>query len=60
MEMTWCDFIIWTPYGISIECVQFEFDWAKVSYQLLQSCKSWIIPEYFEMKVPRRLNVCAL
>ena len=60
MEMTWCDFVIWTPYGISIERVQFEFDWPKVSYQLLQSCKSWIIPEYFEMKVPRRLNVCAL
>lgn len=60
MEMTWCDFVIWTPHGISIERVPFDADWPQMSSQLLQCYKSWILPDYFEMKVPRKLSVCVL
>ena len=51
MEMTWCDFVIWTPHGISTERVPFDADWPQMSSQLLQCYKSWISPDYFEMKV---------
>ena len=60
MEMKWCDFVVWTPHGISIERIDCDVDWPQLSNQLELCCKSWILPEYFEMKVPRRLSVCVL
>ncbi len=52
----WCDFVIWTPHGLHVERIYFNNAfWNDIATKLIQFHGRMLIPEYFEMRVPRGL-----
>jgi hypothetical protein len=56
-ELPWCDFVIWSKKGISIERIFADTTFWKATCVKLQKfyCQVYV-PEFFEMRVPRRLH----
>lgn len=55
-EVEFCDFVLWTPKGMSVERITFDKDfWDSLSARLRRFYTGIFMPEYFEMRVPRRL-----
>ena len=51
-----CDFVVWSPKGIVVESLQFDkVFWEEAVAHLLTVYKTIFVPEYFEMRVPRKL-----
>lgn len=52
----WCDFTLWSQQGLYIDRVHYNSDfWETTAAKLTDVYQSVIIPEFFEMRVPRRL-----
>lgn len=55
-DMKWCDFVIWTHKGIHIERLEFDpIFWSDIASKLLNVHFSYMCPEYFEQRIPRKL-----
>ncbi|KAL3869509.1 hypothetical protein ACJMK2_042180 [Sinanodonta woodiana] len=56
MGLKWCDFVVWSD--INFEKIRVEFDqdfWGTLSEKLISFHHKWLCPEFFEMRIPRRL-----
>ena len=43
---SWCDFVVWTPKGMSVERIMFEEDlWAEIKPKLLKFYQKALLPE---------------
>ena len=52
----WCDFIVWSPLGIHVERIErADAFWLDTSAKLDTVYRTVVVPEFFEMRVPRRL-----
>ena len=55
-DVDFCDFVIWSPKGIAIERISRDRKFWDSLYPKLEAFyKETLLPEYFEMRVPRRL-----
>ncbi|XP_071085447.1 uncharacterized protein [Haliotis cracherodii] len=55
-EKSFCDFVIWSPEGMSVERIPFNKLFWEQTYRLLKIFyKNILVPEIFEMRVPRKL-----
>ena len=55
-DVNFCDFVIWSPQGIAIERISRDRKFWDSLYPKLEAFyKETLLPEYFEMRVPRRL-----
>ena len=55
-DVNWCDFILWSRSGLYIDRVEFDPDfWASTADRLRKAYDNVIVPEFCEMRVPRRL-----
>ena len=53
---SFCDFLLWSPKGMTVERVTFDKEfWEKLHLKLHNFYVNALLPEYFEMRVPRRL-----
>ncbi|XP_053385028.1 uncharacterized protein LOC123537474 isoform X2 [Mercenaria mercenaria] len=59
--LTWCDFVLWSPKGVSVQRI--ERDQKLIDNLVTNTTCLWhrvICPEKFEMRVPRNLNPVVL
>lgn len=55
-EVDICDFVVWSPKGIKIQRVMRDKDfWVEICPKLIDFHHLTLMPEYLEMRVPRRL-----
>ena len=53
---SFCDFLLWSTKGMTVERVTFDKEfWEKLHLKLHNFYVNALLPEYFEMRVPRRL-----
>lgn len=55
-NVSFCDFLIWSPKGITVERIlQDSVFWEGLLPRLQKYYRCVLLPEYLEMRVPRRL-----
>lgn len=55
-ERLWCDFVIWTPKGFHVEKISYDGNFIEPVLKHVSGFHQNILaPEYFEMRIPRRL-----
>lgn len=55
-DVQFCDFVIWSPKGCGIQRIFRDDDfWDKLRPKLIDFHHNVLLPEYFEMRIPRRL-----
>lgn len=55
-ERLWCDFVIWTPKGFHVEKIYYDGNFIEPALKHVSAFHQNILaPEYFEMRIPRRL-----
>ena len=51
---SWCDFVVWSPKGMSVERIKFEVDlWAETKPKLLNFYRKDLLPELALPRLPR-------
>ncbi|KAL3862316.1 hypothetical protein ACJMK2_008294 [Sinanodonta woodiana] len=61
MGLKWCDFVIWSDIHLEKIRIQFDQDfWGSLSEKLISFHHKWLCPEFFEMRIPRRLMPMSL
>lgn len=51
-----CDFVVWSPNGILIECIhRDQVFWDNLRPKLTRFHEQVLLPEYMEMRIPRKL-----
>ncbi|KAK7485561.1 hypothetical protein BaRGS_00023249 [Batillaria attramentaria] len=61
MNLDWCDFFVWTPHSYFVERVSFDrIFWQSLKRSLIEFHHQYLVPEYFEMRIPRGLPVVCL
>lgn len=57
MSMNWCDFHAWSPKGSFTERIAIDRSfWESLKNKLVNFHHSWLCPEYFEHRIPRKLK----
>jgi len=57
MSMNWCDFHVWSPKGSFTERIAIDRSfWKSLKNKLVKFHHSWLWPEYFEHRIPRKLK----
>lgn len=60
-EKSVCDFIVWSPFGMSVEHINFDQTFWKNTFSRLESFhRGYLVPEYFLMRIPRKLETLKL
>ena len=55
-ERTFCDFVIWTSKGLHVQRIHFDQQfWINIANDLVNFHRHYLTPEYFLMRVPRKL-----
>ncbi|XP_014670842.1 PREDICTED: uncharacterized protein LOC106811655 [Priapulus caudatus] len=61
LEKEWGYFVIWTPHGLFAEKIPFDSEHVdEIVPRLSDFHKKCLCPEYFEMRLPRRLSLIQL
>lgn len=56
-ERSWCDFVIWTPKGFHVEKIIYDSNFIEPILKHVSAFHQNILaPEYFEMRIPRKLT----
>ena len=56
--LEWCDFVIWTLGGISVERIYFDADhWENLTSKLVFYYTKFMLPELFSRRVQRSLKL---
>ncbi|KAH3856206.1 hypothetical protein DPMN_098789 [Dreissena polymorpha] len=51
-----CEFVVWSPKGMIVETIKMDIEfWEEVLPKLIAFHNNILIPEFLEMRVPRRL-----
>lgn len=60
-ELLWCYFVVWSKEGIFIEKIYADpVFWQSTKKKLLSFHEEYLCPEYFEMRLPRKLSLIKL
>lgn len=60
-ELKFCDFVVWSPKGMSVERIFVNNDlWSYMYPQLEAFHREYLVPEYFLMRLPRELEIVQL
>ena len=55
-NVLWCDFVVWSSAGMSVQRVHKNTSfWTKVSEKISHSYQTIVVPDFFEMRTPRKL-----
>ena len=59
--MKFCDFVVWTCHGISIQRIYHDVPfWSSLRNELTTFHREYMAPEYFVMRIPRKLMAIRL
>ncbi|KAK3917330.1 Ubiquitin carboxyl-terminal hydrolase 4, partial [Frankliniella fusca] len=57
LQLEECDFIVWSPKGMHKETIKFHLEtWLNLTQKLVALHNSLLVPEYFLMRTPRKLE----
>ena len=57
-EKAFCDFVVWSPSGISVERIMFDENlWKYIVLKLLTFHKEYLVTEYFLQRLPREQSL---
>ncbi len=60
-KLPWCYFVVWSKHGIFIEKIFADsVFWSNIKQKMLAVHREYFIPEYFEMRLPRKLDIIRL
>ena len=55
-NVDFCDFILWSPKGMFVQRIERDVEfWNELQFKLTNFHHNVLVPEYFEMRMPRRL-----
>ena len=59
--MKFCDFVVWTCHGISVQRIYHDVQfWCSLRDELITFHREYMVPEYFVMRIPRKLMAIRL